>query len=111
MNEDRDLVDFLRQHSPAVPPASPDLAQQILQQVKAVPIKRQHQHFRFWLGPSLVMTGFLAMLATGYIIFVPSQPSPAELANLEDFMKTSWQGAVSENVSDDTWYLLETSAD
>jgi hypothetical protein len=107
--EEENLVSFLRQHRPEVPTANPDLENQILQQVKSLTRLRERKKWRFWL-PSLITAGFLASLA-GYLTLVPRQPSAVELANLEDFIESSWQGAIDQDTSSESWYVLDNLTD
>jgi hypothetical protein len=109
-NEDQDLVYFLRQHRPVVPPAHADLEQQILQQVKALSQEPQPQRWRFWVLPSIITAGCLASLA-GYFILISRQPSTVELADLEDFIESSWQGAINQDSSSEPWYVIENITD
>jgi len=109
--EDENLVHFLRQHHPLVPPAAPGLEQQVLQQVRTLTyIPQQRKKWRFWVVPSMVVAGFLTSLA-GYLIITPHSPSTVELANLEDFIDVSWQGAMSDDFSTEPWYVLENITD
>ncbi|QLE43289.1 hypothetical protein FD723_24455 [Nostoc sp. C052] len=106
-NDDPDLVNFLCQHRPDVPPASPDLEQQILQQVKAYtqPPLRHYSRPRLVL-PTLA-AGLVAAIA-GYRAFIPVQPSPAEFATLEGFIESNWQGTVSnEHLESDVWHFTD----
>ncbi|MEH2302782.1 MAG: hypothetical protein V7K88_28355 [Nostoc sp.] len=106
-NDDPDLINFLCQHRPEVPPASPDLEQQILQQVKTwhQPPLRHYSRPRLVL-PALV-TGLVAAIV-GYRAFIPAQPSPAELATLQNFIESNWQGTVSnEHLESDVWHFTD----
>ncbi|MEH1874483.1 hypothetical protein [Nostoc sp.] len=105
-NDDPDLVNFLCQYRPEVQPASPDLEQQILQQVKAWPLSplRHYSRIRFVLP---VAAGLVAAIV-GYRAFIPAQPSPAELATLETFIESNWQGTVSnEHLESDVWHFTD----
>jgi hypothetical protein len=107
--EEENLVSFLRQHRPEVPTADPDLENQILQQVKSLTRIPERKKRRFWL-PALISTGFLATLA-GYLILVPRQPSAVELANVEDFIESSWQGAIDQDTGGESWSVLDNLTD
>ncbi|MEH2111074.1 hypothetical protein [Nostoc sp.] len=106
-NDDPDLVNFLCQHRPDVPPASPDLEQQILQQVKAWP----QAPLRHYSRPRLVLPALAAGLVAaivGYRAFIPVQTSPAEFATLEGFIESNWQGTVSnEHLESDVWHFTD----
>lgn len=105
-NDDPDLINFLRQHRQEVPPASPDLEQQILQQVKAWSLSplRHYSRLRLVLP---VAAGLVAAIV-GYRAFIPAQPSPAELATLEAFIESNWQGTVSnQHLESDVWHSTD----
>ncbi|MCW5315111.1 hypothetical protein GTQ43_15220 [Nostoc sp. KVJ3] len=106
-NDNRNLINFLSQHCPEVPPASPDLEQQILQQVKTWP----QSPVRHYSRPRLVLPALAAGLVAaivGYRAFIPAQPSPAELATLQNFIESNWQGTVSnEHLESDVWHLTD----
>jgi hypothetical protein len=108
--EDQDLVNFIRQHHSVVPPASPDLELQILQQVKALSREPQPSKWGFWQIPSLVGAGFLVSLAS-YFIFVPRNYSTIELTCLDDFIQSNWQGAINQNFGNETWNVIESIND
>ena len=109
-HDDQNLVDFLRQNCPEVPPSSPDLEWRICQQVKASPIQA-HGHFsRLWLVPPVIAAGLLAFIV-GYPTFAPNKPSPAEIAKLEAFMESNWQGTVNDSLENDVWHLTELNSD
>ena len=99
-DDDKDLVNFLRQHRPEVPPASPILEEQILRDIQKLHVSSLTKpplvrHSRLWLVPSIVAAGFLAAVV-GYRTLIPSTPSATELASLETFIETNWQGTISE---------------
>ncbi len=103
---DRNLVNFLCQHRPQVPPAAPDLEQQILQKVKAYPLPTTSKRGRLWLLPSVAAAG-LALAVVGYRVFIPARPTAAELASIEKFMESNWQSTVSENFEEEVCFLTD----
>jgi len=132
--DDRTLVQFLRQHRPTVPPAAVNLEDQIMAALSAtdwetdremdlsphgerssVPMppgrrsRRWGQGGQRWLvaGTALVASLFAAWV--GQRVWVTAQaPSPEEVAELEQFMEQSWQGAVvSTSTDSDTAFWLE----
>jgi hypothetical protein len=112
-NDDKDLVNFLRQHRPEVPPASADLEQQILRHVEtlhATSLRTPNLRHRspLWLVPSTIAAGLVAAVIS-YDAFIPAQPSPAELAKLERFMESNWQGVVSDNPDSDVFSMTDSS--
>ncbi|WP_392534250.1 hypothetical protein [Nostoc sp. C117] len=109
-NDDKNLVNFLCKHRPPVPPASPDLEQQILQQVQTSIVKPQRRLARLWLVPPVMAASLLASVFS-YRVLVPAKPSAAELANLEAFIDSNWQGTVSEHTESYVWHFTDDSAD
>ncbi|MEH1793391.1 MULTISPECIES: hypothetical protein [unclassified Nostoc] len=106
-DDDSDLINFLCQHRPEVPPASPDLEQQILQQVKACPLPPLRHYSRLRLVLPALAAGLVAAIV-GYRAFIPVQPSPAELATLQNFIESNWQDTVSnEHLESDVWHFTD----
>ncbi|MEH2177610.1 hypothetical protein [Nostoc sp.] len=106
-NDDSDLINFLRQHRPEVPPAASDLEQQILQQVKTWPLPPLVHYFRLRLVLPALAAGLVAAIV-GYRTLMPTQPSPAEIATLQNFIESNWQGTVSdEHLESDVWHFTD----
>ncbi len=106
-NDDADLINFLCQHCPEVPPGSPDLEQQILQQVKTWPQAPLRHYSRLRLVLPALAAGLVAAIV-GYRALIPAQPSPAELAELETFIESNWQAtASSEHLGSDVWHFTD----
>ena len=109
-NEDKDLVNFLRQHRPEVPPASADLEQQILRNVETLhptlPAPNLRRRSPFWLAQSVVAAGLVAAVV-GYRSLIPVQTSPAELAKLETFMENNWHGTIGDTPEGDVFSVSE----
>ncbi|MEH2057591.1 MAG: hypothetical protein V7K97_15785 [Nostoc sp.] len=111
-NDDSDLINFLSQHCPEVPPASPDLEQQILQQVKTWPQAPLRNYSRLRLVLPALAAGLVAAAIVGYRALIPPQPSPAELASLETFIESNWQAtASSEHLGSDIWHFTELDSE
>jgi hypothetical protein len=89
--DDRDLVNFLRQHRPIPPPASADLENQIMR--KIAPRRRP---IRWWVGSGALAAG-LATAILSYRVLQPVPPSTTELASVEAFMESSWSSSISGN--------------
>lgn len=108
LDDDPQFVNFLRQHHPLVPPASPNLEDEILAAVQTTPLERRVQRrsiqlrHRAWLVPSAIAAGLIAGIVS-YRALTPAQPNATEVANLESFIESSWYGTVSDN-SDGEWY-------
>ncbi len=118
-NEDKDLVDFLRQYRPEVPSPLPDLEERLLQQLQVLPSEieinsvvktnRKTQKINspyhrlaaflspsFWFIPSVLATGLVASLVS-YRVLTPRQPSAAELADLQSIMESDWYYKLNTN--------------
>jgi len=104
--EDRSLTDFLKQHRPPVPPAAADLEDRLMAAVMDTPVQvptaqRQQSYRRvLWLVPSAIAAGLVAIV--GYQTLVPPQPTEAELAELETFIESTWQGTLAEQPTTET---------
>ncbi len=111
--QDLKLVNFLRQHHPEVPVASPDLERRILQDIEtlrttSIPIQRRRSPV--WLVPSVIAAGMVAAIV-GYHSLVPPSPTPAELAKLERFMENNWQGTVGDPPEADVFSMTDSITD
>ncbi|MBN3926400.1 hypothetical protein [Nostoc sp. NMS4] len=109
-DDDKNLVNFLRQHRPPVLPPSPDLEQQILQQVQTSTVKPQRRLTKLWLVPSVIAASLVAAVVSDRVV-APAKPNAAELANLEAFIDSNWQGTVSEHTESYVWHFTDDSAD
>lgn len=100
--EDTRLTQFLQQHRPTVPPASAHLEDRIMATlldtpaaIAATPPRRQPAYRRLlWVVPSTIAAGLVAIV--GYQTIWPTHPSEAELAELETFIESTWQGTLAE---------------
>ena len=115
--DDYPLTNFLKQNRPAVPPAAVDLEERILAAIEDTPQEialtelppfrrsRPSQRRVLWLLPSTLAAGFVAMVV-GHQFFVPRQPTEAELAELETFIESTWQGNLAEQPASETEELI-----
>ena len=109
-NDDHKLIDFLKQHRPQMPPADAALEERLFAAIAAENPQENLVQFRrsqprsprnlVWFVPPALAAGLLASVV-GYRTLVPTKPSAAELANLQAFMESNWQGTVSSNTTDD----------
>ncbi|MBW4580081.1 MAG: hypothetical protein KME42_10975 [Tildeniella nuda ZEHNDER 1965/U140] len=109
-NDDHELVDFLKQHRPQIPPADSALETQLLAAIEALPPQDELARFRrshprtkrsiAWLVPPTLAAGLLASVV-GYRSLMPAKPSAAELANLQAFIESNWQGTLSSGATDE----------
>jgi len=100
-NDDERLVEFLRQHASDVPPASPNLEQLIMQAVaSSSPEAAKRQ--RLWILPPVIAAGLL-LVWTGYRILMPANLSPAQLATLNAFLESNWDGVVGGSAEAQTF--------
>lgn len=125
--DDRTLVQFLRQHRPPVPPAAINLEDRIMAALSttdweidkdtpwaadnisslAEPIAPTSRS-RVWGGPSrwwlIAGTALMASVLAGWggqrLWRLAQTPSPAEVAEIEQFMEQSWQGTVVSATTD-----------
>lgn len=110
--EDRPLVEFLRQHSPCAPPAGSELEDRVLQGVEPLlPLQRSPKR-HLWLVSGTLAAGFLAAIALPSI-FTPTPVSEAEAAQLEAYMERHWGEVVAGNEADlaetDLWLLDDST--
>lgn len=113
--DDRPLTDFLQQHRPSVPPASPDLEDRLMTAVLdtppvvPVPVRRPVARRVLWVFPAAIAAGLVALVS--YPTLFPPQPSEAQLAELETFIESTWQDTVAEQPDTDAeelYPLVET---
>jgi hypothetical protein len=109
-HDDHELVAFLKQHRPQAPPANPALESRLMDAIDAlprqdnlVPLRRSQPRSRrslVWFVPPTLAASLVATVI-GYRILVPAKPSAAELANLQAFIESNWQGTVNSNGADE----------
>ena len=125
-NDDKHLVNFLRQHRPEVPPAATDLEKQILQNIETLDLRHlrvvdatsrqrslrtpEERRRPLWLIPSAVAASLVAAVV-GYQALIPPPANPAELAKLGRFMESNWQGAISTSPDGDSLAVTEPVTD
>jgi hypothetical protein len=113
-NDDR-LVDFLRANRPIPPPMSPNSEAQMMKAIaeasaiaslssvtSKVPPDR-----RLWLIPSVIAAGFAIAWGSDRLLTSPKL-NPIELANLETFLESNWDGVEAENETvapESDWFL------
>lgn len=103
------LVDFLRQHRPDIPPASPQLEQRILATVAGDrSTARRYSPRTLWLiVPSIAASLSLTFWGIKPWIF---SPFPArDLAQIEAFMESAWNGLLQDEMleSSEEWLFVE----
>jgi hypothetical protein len=94
------LVNFLRQHRPDLPPASPQLEERLLAAVAGDRSRARRYSTRIlWLiVPSIAASLSLAFWGIKPGIF---SPSPArDLAQIEAFMEYTWNGLLQDEMLD-----------
>jgi hypothetical protein len=114
--EDKPLTEFLKQHQPIAPAASVDLEDQIMRAIETniSPeefVRRDRsqssgtaQRRKLWVIPSAIAASVIATVV-GYRTFAPApQPSPAEAAELEAFIESSWSNTVTSDSAVDHTY-------
>lgn len=107
-DDDRDLVSFMRQRRSQPPAAAPDLEDRIMAAIAQSENSNQRRSTRWYRSPWLP-TAIAASLVAGVVSYRtlnPAKPSPADLATLESFIETSWDGSLSDD-SDD-WAIFRS---
>lgn len=110
-NDDHELVAFLKQHRPQAPPPDPALESRLLDAIDALPRQENLVPFRrsqprarrsslVWLVPPTLAAGLVASIL-GYRVLVPAKPSATDLASLQAFMESNWQGTVNSSSTDE----------
>ncbi|WP_413167124.1 hypothetical protein ACL6C3_10540 [Capilliphycus salinus ALCB114379] len=103
---DRALINFLKQHRPPVPEATPDLEEKILAALDSQEDSLQPS----MSTPTPVSTGTLrslrsifswiaaglTLVSMGYRLVNTSSLTPSEQAQLEGFIESNWYGAMEE---------------
>ncbi len=115
-DDDRSLTNFLRQHRPAIPPASAELEEHVMALVAATPqapeatrlraagepdfaVVRQGARRWLWVVPSAIAAGLVAIV--GYQAWWAPRAAEAQLAELETFIESTWHGTVAEQPTAD----------
>jgi hypothetical protein len=95
-NHDGDLVNFLRQHRPPIPPASADAEDRLLARIAAMPVvpARHPDRRRLWTVSGAIAAGLVASLIGYHTLMPRPYPSEAELVSLESFIETNWYETV-----------------
>ncbi|MBW4471153.1 MAG: hypothetical protein KME45_12220 [Stenomitos rutilans HA7619-LM2] len=109
-NDDHELVAFLKQHRPQAPPPDPALESRLFDTIDALPTQQNVVVFQrsqprvrrslVWLVPPTLAAGLVATLV-GYHTLVPAKPSATDLASLQAFMESNWQGTVNSSSTDE----------
>jgi hypothetical protein len=112
-NSDKRLVNFLKQNSPKVPDATPDLEQRVLAAIDRNDRARELNglgYLRFtessksskflgfpkWGFPAAIFAGLL-VFASGYRVLVTAQLQADEAAHLEAFLVNNWEGVLNDS--------------
>jgi hypothetical protein len=99
-NDDDRLIEFLRQYRRSVPPAAPDLEDQILQAVADADVKHPSPR-RLWVMPAAIALGGL-IAWVGYQILTPPQipkiavDSAVDPTSVEAFLEDNWNAALGD---------------
>lgn len=109
-NDDHELVDFLKQHRPQIPLADSALESRLFAAIKAQPQQDELSRFRrseprarrsiAWLVPPTLAAGLLASVVS-YRLLMPAKPNATELANLQAFIESNWQGTLNSGSTDE----------
>jgi hypothetical protein len=109
-NDDHELVDFLKQHRPQTPPANSALEARLFDAIEALPqedelsrLRRSQTRARrslVWFVPPTLAAGLLVSVV-GYRLLMPAKPNATELANLQAFIESNWQGTLNSGSTDE----------
>jgi hypothetical protein len=134
-NSDQELVHFLKQNSPNIPEAAPDLELKILAAIERNEEAEKNQNYRKKVSlivskNRLIIPGFpqwafppaiaamLIVFVSGYRLLIPAQFNPDEGAHLEAFLVNNWEDVLhdsrGENMNDRAqieWLNFPVSAD
>lgn len=96
-HDDEALKQFLRQHRPPIPPASPMVETRIMQAVEQGSTASQaicqpsNRHRRLWLVPSTIAAGLLVALASYQMVSLrQAKTATTQVANMETFLENNW---------------------
>ena len=111
-DDDPNLVNFLRQHRPQIPPTSPELEENILLQVSQYKASKRKklisisdfQHLFLYLFSPAIALGLVIFIANHRIINSP-QISDGELSKIETFMENNWHDALGEQPENNSFLL------
>ncbi|UBF29004.1 hypothetical protein K9N68_14890 [Kovacikia minuta CCNUW1] len=111
-DDDKKLIQFMRQHRPQPPSALPGLEDRILAAVEQ-PDQPQRSRPRRWYRstwiPPAIAAGLLVSVVS-YHTLTPPKPNSTYIASLETFVETSWQGTVTDSSDDDQFPLNDVAA-
>jgi hypothetical protein len=109
-NDDHELVNFLKQHRSPTPPADSALEERLFAAIELqpqsdnlMPFRRSQPRVRrsiVWFVPPTLAAGLLVSVI-GYRLLMPAKPSPTELANLQAFIESNWQGTLNSGNADE----------
>ncbi len=101
--DDLNLTEFLKRHQPVVPSADTDLEERLMSAIASTPQPRlavistsQVQRRILWAVPSAIAAGLVAMVVSHRTFAPVSQPTSAEVAELQTFIESTWQDASTE---------------
>ncbi len=101
--DDLKLTEFLKRHQPVVPAANPDLEDQLMSAIASTPqprltvvSKAPVQRRILWAVPSAIAAGLVAVVVSHRPFAPVSQPSAAEVAELQNFIESTWDDSIAE---------------
>ncbi len=100
LNDDQELVNFLKQNQPIPPPSAHDLEQRIVMSV--APRRLRH----LWLVPTAIAATVIAAIF-GYQALQPAQQTAQQTTDVEEFIASSW----SDSIHGTSIQTTEPSAD
>jgi hypothetical protein len=110
-DDDKKLIQFVRQHRPQPPSAPPALEDRILDAVEQPNLPRRSRQRRWyrssWIPPAIAAS-LLVSLAS-YHVLTPQKPNSTDIASLETFVENSWQATASDTSDEDQFPLNDAS--
>jgi hypothetical protein len=106
-DDDKKLVNFLRQNRPQIPPTSPKLEDKIIYQISQYPentrsrkiekfiyIFQIHRRFLYFFSP-VIAVGIIIFISSNHLL-TPQKPSESEISKIEDFMENNWHDTLTD---------------
>lgn len=96
--DDKRLVDFLRQNRPDPPSAAPDLEQQIMRSLAYSP-DAPAQRRLLWIVPPAIAASLIFALAGSH--FLTPRTAQVDTGTLEAFLENNWNSVVDDSPEED----------
>jgi hypothetical protein len=105
--DDLKLTEFLKQYQPVVPAAKPEVEEQLMSAITSTPQPQRvviptnrsvarGQPRILWAVPAAIAAGLVAMVVSHRTFAPVSQTSASEVAELQNFIESTWHDAIAE---------------